>query len=278
MLCFSGEDRFQFFLTVSRPQSPKPDESFLPYTFHRCEFSALDLISLLFQFFQKFFVTARLVRKDAVNHTAQLIAVAFFWRVKYTLLPLPVGLYFNRRQAVFQANQVTQPLHGQPRQQKVPEFTAAVQSRRVIDNVIVNMLPVGVRSNQKSILAFCKAHRQLITYFVGFFSGDFSGFEGLPNLICNHVIFLSAPCNKFVLPLGQHKFFIYSQGAAFITAYKLPLLRFIQVLCIVGAAFQASRNRLFPCFYAAQSAVLRPLQTTPIKKKAARRRHIIHQD
>lgn len=140
------------------------------------------------------------------------------------------------------------------------------------------MLPVGVRSNQKSILAFCKAHRQLITYFVGFFSGDFSGFEGLPNLICNHVIFLSAPCNKFVLPLGQHKLFIYSQGAAFITAYKLPLLRFIQVLCIVGAAFQASRNRLFPCFYAAQSAVLRPLQTTPIKKKAARRRHIIHQD
>ena len=88
------------------------------------------------------------------------------------------------------------------------------------------------------------ANRQLITYFVGFFSGDFSGFEGLPYLISNHITFLSAPGNKFVLSLGQHKFFVYSQWAAFITAYKLPLLRFIRVLCIVGAAFQASRNSL----------------------------------
>ena len=127
--------------------------------------------------------------------------------------------------------------------------------------MVVDVLPVSVRCHYKGVLALGKAHRQLITYFVGFFSGDFSGFEGLPNLICNHVIFLSAPCNKFVLPLGQHKFFIYSQGAAFITAYKLPLLRFIRVLCIVRAALQAGRNRL-SLFLAAQSAVLLPEQIT----------------
>ena len=133
--------------------------------------------------------------------------------------------------------------------------------------MVVDVLPIRVRSNQKSILAFCKAHRQLITYFVGFFSGDFSGFEGLPNLICNHVTFLSAPGNKFVLSLGQHKFFIYSQGAAFITAYKLPLLRFIRVLCISRYGFSSKPQQTFPCFYAAQSAVLLPPQITPIKKK-----------
>ena len=144
--------------------------------------------------------------------------------------------------------------------------------------MVVDVLSVRVRRNDKSVLAFREPHGKLITDLVGFLGGDLSGFERLPNLIGDHITFLSAPSHQFVLPLGQHKFFIYSQGAAFITAYKLPLLRFIQVLCIVGAAFQASRNRLFPCFYAAQSAVLRPLQTTPIKKKAARRRHIIHQD
>lgn len=128
----------------------------MPYTFHRCEFSALDLISLLFQFFQKFFVTARLVRKDAVNHTAQLIAVAFFWRVKYTLLPLPVGLYFNHRQAVFQANQVTQPLHRKGGKPEIFEFPGSVQGSGIINNVVVDVRPVGVGSNDKSVLALQK--------------------------------------------------------------------------------------------------------------------------
>ena len=110
--------------------------------------------------------------------------------------------------------------------------------------MVVDVLPVSVRCHYKGVLALGKAHRQFVAHLVSLLCGDFPRTEGLPNLICNHVIFLSAPCNKFVLPLGKHKFFIYSQGAAFITAYKLPLLRFIRVLCIVRAAFQASRNRL----------------------------------
>ena len=133
----------------------------MPYTFHRCEFSALDLISLLFQFFQKFFVTARLVRKDAVNHTAQLIAVAFFWRVKYTLLPFPIGLLLNDGQLVFQANQVAQPLHCQRRKEKIPELSGAIQCRGVKNHMVVDVLSVR---HYKGVLALGKTHGKFVAH------------------------------------------------------------------------------------------------------------------
>ena len=165
---------------------------------------------------------------------------------------------------MLQANQVTQPLHGQPRQQKVPEFTAAVQNRRVIDNVIVNMLPVGVRSNQKSILAFCKAHRQL---------------KGLPNLICDHITFLPASVHKVVLPLGEHKFFICRQGATSIAAYQLALLGLVRVLDIAGVIVQTRPDGLDLVFVQRnQPCCCQQHHPLLQRKKAARRRHIIHQD
>ena len=110
--------------------------------------------------------------------------------------------------------------------------------------MVVDVLPVSVRCHYKGVLALGKAHRQFVAHLVSLLCGDFPRTEGLPYLISDYITFLPASVHKVVLPLGEHKFFIYSQGAAFITAYKLPLLRFIRVLCIVRAAFQASRNSL----------------------------------
>ena len=98
--------------------------------------------------------------------------------------------------------------------------------------------------NDKSILAFCKPHGKFITDLVGFFSGDLSGFERLPNLIGNHIIFLPAPGHQFILAFGEHKFFIDCQGAAFITADQFALLCLVWVLDVIRAAFQAGRNGL----------------------------------
>ena len=97
-------------------------------------------------------------------------------------------------------------------------------------------------------------------------------------MISDYITFLPASVHKVVLPLGEHKFFIYSQGAAFITAYKLPLLRFIRVLCIVRSALQTDRNRLSLVFMQRNQPCCGHFKPPPIKKKAARRRHIIHQD
>ena len=110
--------------------------------------------------------------------------------------------------------------------------------------MVVDVLPICVRCHYKGVLALGKAHGQFVAHLVSLLCGDFPRTEGLPYLISDYITLLPASVYEIILPLGKHKFFIYSQGAAFITAYKLPLLRFIRVLCIVGAAFQASRNRL----------------------------------
>ena len=110
--------------------------------------------------------------------------------------------------------------------------------------MIMNVFPVRVGCNDKRILAFGETHCQLITHLVGFFGGDLAGFERLPDLIGNHVTFLSAPSDKFILPFGQHKFFIHRQRTAFVTTDQFALLCLVGILYIVCTAFQTGRNRL----------------------------------
>ena len=110
--------------------------------------------------------------------------------------------------------------------------------------MVVDVFPVRVSGNDKCIFALGEAHRQFIAHLVGFLCGDFTGLERLPDLIGDHIIFLSASCGKFVLPLGQHKFFVCGQRAALIAADQLSPIRFVRILRIVRAAFQASCNRL----------------------------------
>ena len=106
------------------------------------------------------------------------------------------------------------------------------------------MFPVCVGGNNESVFALGEAHCQLIAHLVGLLCGDFSGLERLTNLIGDHIIFLSAPCGKFVLLLRQHKLFICGQWAALVAADQLSPVRLVRILCVVRAAFQAGRNRL----------------------------------
>ena len=97
-------------------------------------------------------------------------------------------------------------------------------------------------NEHKRILAFGETHCQFVAHLVGFFGGDLTGFERLPDLIGNHIAFLPAPSDKFILPFGQHKFFIHGQGTAFVTADQFALLCLVRVLGVIRAAFQAGRN------------------------------------
>ena len=145
---------------------------------------------------------------------------------------------------MFQTNQIAQPLHRKPGQQKIPEFPGAVQCSRIVDDVIVNVFSVDMGRNNKSILALCKPHGKLITDLVGFLGSDLSGLERLTNLVGNHIIFLPAPGHQFILAFGEHEFFIDRQGTAFVTADQFALLCLVRVLDVIRAAFQASRNGL----------------------------------
>ena len=110
--------------------------------------------------------------------------------------------------------------------------------------MIVDVLPVGVGCDNKSVLAFGETHRQFIAYLVGLFGGDLTGPERVPNLVGNYIIFLSAPGYKLILPFGQHKFCVHRQGTALVTADQLALLGLVGILHIVRAAFQTGRNGL----------------------------------
>ena len=66
------------------------------------------------------------------------------------------------------------------------------------------MFLVRVGGNDKRIFALGEAHGQFIAHLVGFLGGNLAGLERLPNLIGDHIIFLPASCDKFVLSLGQH--------------------------------------------------------------------------
>lgn len=98
--------------------------------------------------------------------------------------------------------------------------------------------------DNKSILAFGETHRQFIAHFVCLFGGDLTGPKGLPNLVSNHITFLSSPGHKLILPFGEHKFCVHRQRAALVTADQLALLGLVGILHIVRAAFQTSRNGL----------------------------------
>ena len=131
----------------------------------------------------------------------------------------------------------------------------------------MNVFPVRVGCNDKRILAFGETHCQLITHLVGFFGGDLAGFERLPDLIGNHVTFLSAPSDKFILPFGQHKFFIHRQGTAFVTADQFALLCLVRVLGVIRAAFQAGRNGFPLVFVQCNQSCCSQFDHLPAKRK-----------
>ena len=138
----------------------------------------------------------------------------------------------------------------------------------------VDVLPVRVRCHHKGVLALGKAHCQFVAYLVSLLCGDLTRTKGLPYLISNYIAFLSASGGKVVLPLGQHKFFVCGQGAALIAADQLSLVRFVRILCIVRAAFQAGRNRLALVLVQRNQPCCRQCHHPPYKKEnAAQWRH-----
>ena len=106
--------------------------------------------------------------------------------------------------------------------------------------MIVNVRPVGVGSNDKSVLALQKTLGKLVADAVGFLRRNFSRLERLPHLIGDHIAFLASSGGLLVQPFCQQKFLVYRQRAALIAADQLALLGLVRVLDIVGVVVQAS--------------------------------------
>ena len=144
---------------------------------------------------------------------------------------------------MLQTNQVAQPLYCQPREEKIPEFSCTIQRSGIVDDMIVNVFPVGMGGNDKGVFAFQKPGGQLITDAVCFFSRNFTRSERLPYLIGDNVTFLAAPGGLLVQLFCEHELLVHSKRAALIAADKFAFFSLVRILCIVGAVFQAGGNR-----------------------------------
>ena len=110
--------------------------------------------------------------------------------------------------------------------------------------MIMNVLFVGVRGNEKGVSAFQKPLGKFIAHTVCFLRRDLSGLKGLAHLIGDHVALLLPPGDGLVLPLGEKKLRVGGFRVAFVGGDQLTALRLFRILGIVDAVSQAVGNRL----------------------------------
>ena len=244
MFCLALQHRLDLVLAIACAQCAEPDKAFLPLALHRRVLAMLHLISLLLQLLQKNFKVLRLFCKDGVNNSTQAVTVAFFGWVDDALLSFPIRLVLDGGELVLQADQIAQPLHRKGGEPKVAELFSTIQCRRVENNVVVDVRPVGVGSNDKSVLALQKTLNKFVADAVGFLRRDLPRLERLSHLIGDHITFLTAPSGLLVQPFCQQKFFIHGQRAALIAAYQLALLGLVRVLDIAGVIVQTRPDGL----------------------------------
>ena len=84
--------------------------------------------------------------------------------------------------------------------------------------------------NDEGILSFCETHGELVTDPVRIFGRDLSGFKRLPDLVCDHIIFLCPTGDVAVLSLGEQEFFVTRLRVTRITADELAVVSLFPIL------------------------------------------------
>ena len=200
--------------------------------------AALDFISLVIHHFQKivkicriFVQTIQDIFSDSVTHT-------WTFRVCGSFLPLARFCLWNDRQSMFQTDNVTQSLKGDCGKPKIPELPVTIQIGGIKNDMIVNMCPVRMGRDNKSVLALCKSHAGFISYLIGFLRCNFSRFEGLANLIGNDISFGLPPRLMQIFFFALCKFQIHEIRIAFVRRNIFSVFRLFSVLRIFSSVLQ----------------------------------------
>ena len=92
------------------------------------------------------------------------------------------------------------------------------------NDVIMNVRLVCMSCNDKGILPLCETHSELLANLICFLRSDLTWFEGLPDLVGDHIAFLLSADRLLVLPFGEHEVFIHSKWIALVLAKgRFPL-------------------------------------------------------
>lgn len=100
----------------------------------------------------------------------------------------------------------------------------------------MNVRLVCMSCNDKSVFPLCETHSELLSYLVCFLRSDLTWFEGLPDLVGNHIAFLLPANGLLVLPFGEHEVFIHSKWIALVRCDKLAFLWILCVICSIPQA------------------------------------------
>ena len=93
---------------------------------------------------------------------------------------------------------------------------------------------VDVGADHKGMIALGEPLGKFHAQAVGFFRGDFSGFEGLAHMIGNHIVRAThPPGGGDVLPFCQQKFGIGGPAVTPIASYQFPVICLLRIFYIV---------------------------------------------
>ena len=145
---------------------------------------------------------------------------------------------------MLQTDQVAEPRDGTPRTEKISKLMLIVQRDGVPVDVIVNMLFVGVRADEKGVLAFEKTRRKLIADAVRFFRCDLAGLEGLANLVQDHTAVLRPSGKLRILALRKQKFRVGGVPVTGVSCDERALSGLLRIQTVAGAVRQHLRNGL----------------------------------
>ena len=113
-----------------------------------------------------------------------------------------LGIFHNGK-AMLQTQLIADPAQGPGGTPEVAEFLGTFQVYRAHDDVIMDMVLIYVRADDKSVVSLRQPHGKLLADLIGFFRRHFTRLKCLPEMVGNHVI--RAPDSAGlvdILPLG----------------------------------------------------------------------------
>ena len=108
---------------------------------------------------------------------------------------------FNNRISVLNADRIIEPAQRLTAPLKIPKLSAVIQRDRAVDYMVVNMMLVNMSADNKRVPPFCKTLRKLTAKPVCLLRRYLARREGLPKMICNHIVLASHPSGLLLVDL-----------------------------------------------------------------------------
>ena len=109
----------------------------------------------------------------------------------------------------------------------------AIKTRRIKDDVIMNMRLIRMSRYDKSMIAFGKSHGGFIAYLIRFFRCNLTWFKGLSDLISYDIALRMSSSKALIFSFREHEFFINTLSLAGVGTDELTIFGLLSILGII---------------------------------------------